>query len=56
MARHRSRFASGNERERVIQYVYQRYGPRGAHDRNVITIASHGAREMGKVMDLTRTR
>jgi error-prone DNA polymerase len=43
---------SGNERERVIQYVYQRYGPRGAAmTANVITYRNRmAAREMGKVM------
>lgn len=43
---------SGEERERVIQYVYQRYGERGAAiTANVITYrAKLAAREMGKVL------
>jgi error-prone DNA polymerase len=43
---------SGDERERVIQYVYQRYGERGAAmTANVITYRSKlAAREMGKVL------
>jgi error-prone DNA polymerase len=43
---------SGDERERVIQYVYQRYGERGAAmTANVITFRSKlAAREMGKVL------
>ena len=43
---------SGDERERVIQYVYQRYGPRGAAmTANVITYRNRmAAREMGKVI------
>jgi len=43
---------SGDERERVIQYVYQRYGERGAAmTANVITYRNRmAAREMGKVM------
>ncbi len=43
---------SGDERERVIQYVYQRYGPRGAAmTANVITYRNRmAAREMGKVL------
>jgi error-prone DNA polymerase len=43
---------SGDERERVIQYVYQRYGQRGAAmTANVITYRNRmAAREMGKVM------
>ena len=43
---------SGDERERVIQYVYQRYGPRGAAmTANVITYRNRmAAREMGKAM------
>jgi error-prone DNA polymerase len=42
---------SGDERERVIQYVYQRYGQRGAAmTANVITYRNRmAAREMGKV-------
>jgi error-prone DNA polymerase len=45
---------SGEERERVIQYVYQRYGPRGAAmTANVITYRGRSAaREMGKVLGL----
>jgi len=39
---------SGNERERVIQYVYQRYGPRNGHDANVITYRNRMARANGK--------
>jgi error-prone DNA polymerase len=43
---------SGAERERVIQYVYQRYGERGAAmTANVITYRSKlAAREIGKVL------
>ncbi len=43
---------SGNQRERVIQYLYQRYGERGAAmTANVITYRSRmAAREMGKVL------
>jgi error-prone DNA polymerase len=43
---------SGDERERVIQYMYQRYGERGAAmTANVITYRSKlAAREMGKVL------
>jgi error-prone DNA polymerase len=43
---------SGDERERVIQYVYHRYGERGAAmTANVITYRSKlAAREMGKVL------
>jgi error-prone DNA polymerase len=43
---------SGDERERVIQYVYQRYGERGAAmTANVITYRSKlAAREMGNVL------
>jgi error-prone DNA polymerase len=43
---------SGDERERVIQYVYQRYGQRGAAmTANVITYRNRmAAREMGKVV------
>jgi error-prone DNA polymerase len=43
---------SGDERERVIQHVYQRYGQRGAAmTANVITYRNRlAAREMGKVM------
>src|SRR6267154_1550368 len=43
---------SGDERERVIQYVYERYSPRGAAmTANVITYRSKSAaREMGKVL------
>jgi error-prone DNA polymerase len=43
---------SGDERERVIQYLYQRYGERGAAmTANVITYRSKlAAREMGKVL------
>src|SRR6202043_1245350 len=43
---------SGDERERVIQYVYQRYGQRGAAmTANVITYRNRmAACEMGKVM------
>ena len=43
---------SGNQRERVIQYLYQRYGERGAAmTANVITYRSRMAsREMGKVL------
>jgi error-prone DNA polymerase len=43
---------SGDQRERVIQYVYQRYGERGAAmTANVITYRNRmAAREMGKAM------
>jgi len=43
---------SGDERERVIQYVYRRYGERGAAmTANVITYRNRmAAREMGKVL------
>jgi error-prone DNA polymerase len=43
---------SGDERERVIQYVCRRYGPRGAAmTANVITYRNRmAAREMGKVL------
>jgi error-prone DNA polymerase len=43
---------SGDERERVIQYLYQRYGQRGAAmTANVITYRNRmAAREMGKVI------
>jgi len=43
---------SGDERERVIQYVYQRYGARGAAmTANVITYRNRmPAREMGKAL------
>ncbi len=43
---------SGDERERVIQYVYQRYGERGAAmTANVCTYRGRSAaREMGKVL------
>jgi len=43
---------SGEQRERVIQYVYQRYGQRGAAmTANVITYRGRSAaREVGKVL------
>ncbi len=43
---------SGDQRERVIQYVYQRYGERGAAmTANVITYRTRSAvREVGKVL------
>jgi error-prone DNA polymerase len=43
---------SGDEREKVIQYVYQRYGERGAAmTANVITYRNRmAAREMGKAL------
>jgi len=43
---------SGEQRERVIQYVYQRYGPHGAAmTANVITYRDRSAaREVGKVL------
>jgi error-prone DNA polymerase len=43
---------SGDEREKVIQYVYRRYGERGAAmTANVITYRNRmGAREMGKAL------
>ena len=45
---------SGDERERVIQYVYRRYGQRGAAmTANVITYRNRmAAREMGKALGL----
>src|ERR1700688_2518272 len=46
---------SGDEREKVIQYVYRRYGERGAAmTANVITYRNKmAAREMGKVLGFT---
>ena len=43
---------SGDQRERAIQYIYQRYGPRGAAmTANVITYRGRSAaREAGKVL------
>ena len=43
---------SGDQRERVIQYVYQRYGQRGAAmTANVITYrGSSAARDVGKAL------
>jgi error-prone DNA polymerase len=43
---------SGEQRERVIQYVYQRYGPRGAAmTANVITYRDRSAvRDLGKAL------
>jgi len=43
---------SGEQRERVIQYVYERYGPKGAAmTANVITYRGRSAaREVGKVL------
>ena len=51
MAGHRSRSAFGDEREKAIQYVYQRYGQLGAAmTANVITYRGRlAAREVGKV-------
>jgi len=45
---------SGDQRERVIQYVYERYGKSGAAmTANVITYRGRSAaREVGKVLDL----
>ena len=45
---------SGDQREKVIQYVYQRYGPHGAAmTANVITYRAHSAaREVGGVVAL----
>jgi error-prone DNA polymerase len=45
---------SGARRERVIQYVYERYGPRGAAmTANVITYRQRSAaREIGKALDI----
>jgi error-prone DNA polymerase len=47
---------SGDDRERVIQYVYQRYSPRGAAmTANVITYRHKSAsREMGKVLGISQ--
>ncbi len=49
---------SGDPRERVIQYVYERYGPHGAGmTATVITYRTRSAvREMGKVLDLSPDR
>jgi error-prone DNA polymerase len=46
---------SGDQRERVIQYVYQRYGDRGAAmTANVITYRTRSAvREVGKALGFT---
>src|SRR5580704_9290159 len=46
---------SGDEREKVIQYVYKRYGERGAAmTANVITYRTRSAmREIGKVLGFT---
>src|SRR5712671_870660 len=46
---------SGDEREKVIQYVYRRYGERGAAmTANVITYRTRSAvREIGKVLGFT---
>jgi len=48
---------SGDRRERVIQYVYERYGKMGAAmTANVITYRGRSAaREVGKVMGFTET-
>jgi error-prone DNA polymerase len=45
---------SGERREEILRYVYQRYGPRGAGmTANVITYRARSAvREMGKVLGL----
>ena len=45
---------SGDRREEILQYVYERYGPHGAGmTANVITYRSRSAvREMGKVLGL----
>jgi error-prone DNA polymerase len=47
---------SGDDRERVIQYVYERYSPRGATmTANVITYRHKSAsREMGKVLGISQ--
>ena len=47
---------SGDEREKVIQYVYKRYGERGAAmTANVITYRNRmAAREMGKALGFDR--
>src|SRR6202022_373973 len=46
---------SGDQREKVIQYVYRRYGERGAAmTANVITYRTRSAvREIGKVLGFT---
>src|SRR5213078_1429410 len=46
---------SGDQREKVIQYVYQRYGERGAAmTANVITYRTRSAvREVGKALGLS---
>ena len=45
---------SGDQRERVIQYVYERYGPHGVGmTATVITYRTRSAfREMGKVLGM----
>ena len=47
---------SGDQREKIIQYVYERYGPHGAGmTATVITYRTRSAvREMGKVLGLAR--
>lgn len=47
---------SGDDRERVIQYVYERYSPRGAAmTANVITYRhKSAAREIGKVLGISQ--
>ena len=52
MAGHRLDLPSGDEREKAIQYVYNRYGKHGAAmTANVITYReAMAAREMGKVL------
>jgi error-prone DNA polymerase len=49
---------SGDQRERVIQYVYQRYGARGAAmTANVITYRTRSAvREVGKVLGFSEAQ
>ena len=49
---------SGDQRERVIQYVYRRYGPRGAAmTANVITYRTRSAvREVGKVLGFSEAQ
>ena len=49
---------SGDRREEILQYVYQRYGPHGAGmTANVITYRARSAvREMGKVLGLAENQ
>jgi len=56
-ARYRPRLPSGDERERVIQYLTGVTDARAAMTANVITYRNRmAAREMGKCLDSTRKR